>query len=1377
MKNCTLALMISAALGVQLVSAAPGTETDSERAVYIVTLAEPAVASYESEAQLPAGAPKLAPTRAASRGVGVDLQAAEVKAYRNYLQDRRQEVLELTSQTLGRSLKPGLVVDLVVNAMSLELTAEEARRLAGAAGVRSIEKERVEELQTDAGPRMIRADALWSNTQLPLANRRGEGAIVGLVDSGINASHLSFAGNAQDGYIHTNPRGTTLGLCSDGQATCNTKLIGVYDMTCTPAAGSVPFRCDATNTQTEDLEPNDGLDVTGHGTHVGSIAVGNPLGVSLSGSFRPMSGVAPRANIISYKGCEDESKCRGSWTLAALNQAAADGVDVVNYSIGGSPFSPWQSASAEAMRGLRNAGVVVVVAAGNDGPGEGTVSSPGNAPWVLTAAASSHTRLSGSNVAFSGGAAPLPGGGTVIGANLTGVLAPTPLLRADPAECAQGSAGSASLPTGWVVTTYAAKLLACDTSFYEQTSQSANAMAAGAVGVLLLNDAYDGVSLALRSHSVPTAQIRYPDAERIRQWLATGSGHTAEIQARFVRDDFTVADILADFSGRGPTQPLVVVNTLKPDLTAPGEAILAASESGNNGLVYRSGTSMASPHLAGAAALLKSARPAWSADAIISALTSTAAPSVRLRHGNGTQVASPFEQGSGRADLSLAVNAGLSFDETTQAWLAANPASGGDPRTLNRPSIVDAGCIDACSFTRTVTALSASTWTASVTSVAGMQVSVMPANFTLSAGQKQVLEISVDFTDTSGRGQWNHARMNLVPQSTTLATTSVPVSIFSDPGKLPANQSISTSGEKGWIDLSFDNFGAMTEPRFSTTEFPRALMVSRSVLQDPSRSDPYVNIQADAVHWLSFSEGAAGNGIVDVLASSETAADIDIFVGADVNGDNLPQLNEELCRSTLPAALESCLVELSSINASTRYWVLLQNWQSSASGSDVINLEAAAIRVSPSTSAVAIAGPGMTESRQQFSSRVFWDLPLLPQGAAAIGYVLGGSTPSTMGDIGVMRVKISRDEAGEASRHALIPGLSRAVSLTAGSSHRGLFVDVPEGAQSMTVSASDAQSMALYLVRDPSAPWPNVGLAPPVGGAAASDVSAAADKQLTISTPTLQPGRWFVVMENRGTETSAAQLSVSHQQQATAPRLEPGPYYNPQRSGAGVYVYRVNSLNVWGIAWYAYLEDGTPVWYLGASPAPAADQAVWTVPLDRYTWNGVRTQVVRVGEARLTANSDQDIQFAWNLFGESGSEPMQSIPQPACASVGGQLAQTSGLWYSPTRSGFGYSVLTASGVESLLAYLYDGTGMPRWVQATQTPFGAAPTIPVRQLTGFCPLCSYQPVATTVIGSATRTYAQASIASIGFDFDFQGAVSGEWQESHPTILLADGIPCP
>src|SRR5690606_19637284 len=118
-------------------------------------------------------------------------------------------------------------------------------------------------------------------------------------------------------------------------------------------------------------------------------------------------------------------------------------------------------------------------------------------------------------------------------------------------------------------------------------------------------------SFALRSHQVPTAQIRYTDAERIRQWLATGSGHTAEIQNRFVRDDPTVADILADFSGRGPTQPLSLINTLKPDMTAPGEAILAASESGFNGLIYRSGTSMASPHLAGAAALLKSAKPTW----------------------------------------------------------------------------------------------------------------------------------------------------------------------------------------------------------------------------------------------------------------------------------------------------------------------------------------------------------------------------------------------------------------------------------------------------------------------------------------------------------------------------------------------------------------------------------------------------------------------------------------------------------------------------------------------------------------------------------------------------------------------------------------------
>src|SRR5690606_462281 len=125
-------------------------------------------------------------------------------------------------------------------------------------------------------------------------------------------------------------------------------------------------------------------------------AAGVPLRRNFSGVTYDLSGVAPRANLVSYKACEEDSGCKGSWLLAAINRAVADGVDVLNYSLGGSGYDPWLDATTSSdmlnLLAAREAGVVVVAAAGNDGPNPGTVNAPSIAPWVISVAAVTHDR-------------------------------------------------------------------------------------------------------------------------------------------------------------------------------------------------------------------------------------------------------------------------------------------------------------------------------------------------------------------------------------------------------------------------------------------------------------------------------------------------------------------------------------------------------------------------------------------------------------------------------------------------------------------------------------------------------------------------------------------------------------------------------------------------------------------------------------------------------------------------------------------------------------------------------------------------------------------------------------------------------------------------
>ncbi len=166
-------------------------------------------------------------------------------------------------------------------------------------------------------------------------------------------------------------------------------------------------------------------------------------------------------------------------------------------------------------------------------------------------------------------------------------------------------------------------------------------------------------------------------------------------------------DIVAGFSSRGPSQ----FELLKPDYIAPGVNILAAYvASGGNPVQYAfyQGTSMSSPHSAGSAALMVGLYPSWTPAEIKSALASSATGG--LVKENGVTPADPFDVGSGLLALGGAANVGLVFNETGANYLAANPAIGGDPKTLNQPSMANYNCGGSCSWTRTVKAVVSRTW-------------------------------------------------------------------------------------------------------------------------------------------------------------------------------------------------------------------------------------------------------------------------------------------------------------------------------------------------------------------------------------------------------------------------------------------------------------------------------------------------------------------------------------------------------------------------------------------------------------------------------------------------------------------------------------------
>ncbi len=751
-------------------------QSTSDEQVYIVRFDDPPLALAQSQGVAGPGAASFATASSGKTGkVKLDVNSSAALTYRKNLQSRRNDILARAPRRGGRPWVPERSFDVVLNAMSLRLTVDEAVAFAMLPGVASVEPEEVFKPLTDAGPTWIGANQVWSGAAGVTA--RGEGVVVGIVDSGINTAHPSFAATAA-GYTHVNPRGRVFGLCAgNALAGCNSKLIGLWDFT----------------TGTGDQEPNNGLGVDAHGTHVASTVAGNPVAVGLQTATgtvnRTASGVAPRAALISYKACEEQSDCRGTWILAALEQAVVDGVDVINYSIGSSDAGAWSDYGAMAMLAAREAGIVVAAAAGNDGPGTATLESVASAPWVLTAAASTHDRVLANRVFLSGGGTPAPGNGVLVGAGQTVGTGILPMLRPNPLLCAEGGnvddTNGLSKPAAWSPNLFSGHIVLCDRGVYPRVAKSRNVGLAGGTGMLLLNQASDGASIVTDAHSIPTSHLTYADSQALLAWLGTGTGHRARIEGQTVVLDPNKADVLASFSSRGPGTE---TDILKPDLAAPGVNILGADSSGS-GFYFSSGTSMASPHLAGAAALIKSARPSWGADQIVSSLMTTAASTVRKE--DDLSAAQPFDTGAGRVDVARAVKAALYFSSQApgpafQDFRTADPDLNGQPQKINYPSIALPRCNGSCQAVRQVTDLAGGgSWQVMVTPPPGMTVTVTPMQFTLGAGASQTLTVTVTPGASNSQFSWFSGRI-LLKRTTNdgRSDAAIPLSVRS----MPANR-------------------------------------------------------------------------------------------------------------------------------------------------------------------------------------------------------------------------------------------------------------------------------------------------------------------------------------------------------------------------------------------------------------------------------------------------------------------------------------------------------------------------------------------------------------------------------------------------------------
>ncbi len=824
-------------------------------ATFIVLFDEPSLATYQGGVANIEMPPRYLGKSGKKR---IDLNSIEAQNYLGYLQGRQMQMEERMAGVTGRAIEVRQRMQHAVNGIIVDMTAEEARLVAELPGVRLVEGYREYEADTDVGPALIGAPAAWAGSinQPSGANAvQGEGVIVAMIDSGINFGSPSFAAiDPVDGYVHVNPlgAGVYLGTCGaggDDLGRCNDKLIGGYDFVCAAPAN----QCGVVNVR----EEPGFADTNGHGSHTASTAAGNRRDVVFNGASLRISGVAPRASLIAYDACytntaTNQGLCPNVSTVASINQAVADGADVINYSIGGGS-QPWAEASSLAFLSATDAGIFVATSAGNSGPGANTLGHL--EPWTSATAASQHGRGGFGILMQVTGPAPVPAefqplvlnlgsGGVAFSATLPGT---TPLLV---------SPGIAGTNDGCNPSPYAAGSLTGSIVVIRRGScgfidKVNNAAAAGAIAVIIANNQAGTILPQAAGATVPVFSVSQADGNALAAFGAANPT-TATAQITFPAVGLpNVADALAAFSSRGPAGNF---NLVKPDITAPGVSILAVlagtTITGSEQLVgIISGTSMASPHNAGAAALLRQARPAWTVAEIKSALMMTATTQVYLE--DQVTPANAFARGSGRIRLERAIRAGLVLNETTANYLAADPGTGGQTHTLNLPSMALANCATSCQFVRTFRnpGTSGGLWSLSVTGLTGTLDSAL---IWVPAGATRAVTVTINSSAIPANNAWNFGELVMTQrlsgaQSASASTLTLPIAVTVAPPLVsvpPLVTASVTAGNDGTANFAIGNAGGsqlIYSASSSGTAATTVYRADRGVVNSGSRNTTYTN--------------------------------------------------------------------------------------------------------------------------------------------------------------------------------------------------------------------------------------------------------------------------------------------------------------------------------------------------------------------------------------------------------------------------------------------------------------------------------------------------------------------------------------------------------
>lgn len=833
--------------------------------------------------------------------------------------------------------------------------------------------------------------------------------------------HPSFADVGADGYDHTNPygEGNYFGNCADqivddkttaGEPNwCNDKLVGVLSFSFLAEALVYVKDQDTGDKVIDPQRSYSGQDTNGHGTHVASTVAGNvvknietesPLGGPLLDVFPQdfvydqISGVAPHANIVSYQACDSRGYCYQQFTIMAIEHAIDNGIDVLNYSVGSNPAMPWYDWVSLAFLNAREANIHVATSAGNSGAsGKASVRTPGNSPWVTSTAAINHDR------GFDDKKLTLLGGdpsfeldtNVLIGKGATKALSATDVVYAGDVETAtaeddfeiEASCGVDSL----IPEKVAGKVVICKrggASVDGPLSRVIKGYAvykAGGAGMILINVRDGAENVQADFHSVPAIHLEEKVGRLLLEWLDEGEGHQVAlsdsklVSSTTYDEDKDFSGIVAAFSSQGPDR--FNLDYLVPQISAPGMDILAAglgkgmqeyleneSQITDKNFIYRSGTSMASPHVAGMFILMKGAHPEWSASEMQSALMLTAGTNIKVlgpyeKNKQTFDLADFHSTGAGLARVDLAIETGLVMGETKAGYLAADPFGDipivampnypgepdddeeinyrdlkkdlpagwhGEPSKMNIASMSKGKCIDHCSWTRTLTATKDANWRVSYSYIGkGMTLSsdfddqLIP----LVAGEEFTITVTAQVNDKV-ENAWTDGRIHLTPSDESIPAVSIPVTVEFVAGSAPesveitANRNVGQVAVKGVVSIGTEKLATQVSNLGEATEY--TIELQRDI--DPSNIRTGFH-QSSYLMPISIPSGS-DRFVLEILETS--SPDVDVYVGQDLDLNGVPSIFE-WTRIHFWGTGQNALEKLS-YNSPNKgdYWIMIHNF-------------------------------------------------------------------------------------------------------------------------------------------------------------------------------------------------------------------------------------------------------------------------------------------------------------------------------------------------------------------------------------------------------------------------------------------------------------------